>query len=71
MKTPSSLLMAFLFASEHLEMELDRSLHDARGRRAHHLSKSGIADVAVHGNRPKKLGVIEDIEGVEPEIQRF
>jgi hypothetical protein len=52
-----------------LEEEFYRDFHESRGRGADNLPETGAADVAIHGGRPKELGVVEDVKGLHAELE--
>jgi hypothetical protein len=56
---------------ENEENELYRGLHPTRRRCADHLAEGGAIDIAVHGCRSVELGVVEGVESLETELQRF
>lgn len=54
-----------------LEVELQRSLHDARRRCADSIAKGRAADFAINRAGADELGVVEDVEGLDAEEQRL
>src|SRR5580658_890492 len=54
-----------------LEHELNRSLHQTGGGCADNVSERRTVDVAVHGRWSVELGVVEEVESLETELQRL
>src|SRR5580658_9022741 len=60
-----------MFMGSPSKNELRAYLHQPRSHRAHYLAKRPAADVAVNRLRPKKLRVVENVEGFQAKLQRF
>jgi hypothetical protein len=60
-----------LLQSVSLEDKFCAQLHEARRIGADDLAEVGAADVAVDGLRPEKLGMIENVETLDPKLQRL
>src|SRR5580658_3116371 len=58
-------------ARAQLEKELCAQLHQTRRRGADDLAKGRTGDISVDGLRSEELGVIEDIECLDSELQGF
>src|SRR5215471_21718789 len=54
-----------------LEVKFRRELHKSRGGGLDHLPESRVADVAVYRIRSIELGVIEYVECLQSELDRF
>jgi hypothetical protein len=68
---PCSSGVCSLFITSHSESELEGELHKARRGGLYYLAELSAGNVAVNGCRTKKLRVIEDVKGFQPELQRL
>src|ERR1035441_5695009 len=59
------------FRYESSKCELQACLHQPGSRGANDLAERCAADIAVNGLRSKELGVVENIEGFQPELHGF
>jgi hypothetical protein len=54
-----------------LEIEFRAQLNQPRRLCAHYLSERRAVDIAVNGLRSEKLGVVKNVETLEPKLQRL
>ena len=65
------LVVSYSAVSFPLECELERNLHESGRGRLHYMAEKVAVNVAIDSRWSEKLGVIENVEGFQSELQRF